>query len=99
MKDSLRPVAVEVLQTVEDLLKVFLCVEKVGSQSCPSLLYCWKLCIDILNTIYKLENPTDGQPLALYFFHPVTYYWGGETPPGYSEKVKRPSKSLTILEI
>lgn len=93
MKDMIRPVAIEVLQTAEDLLKIFLSGDKVGQQNaCPPLLYCWKLCIDILNTIYKLENPTDGQPLALYFFHPVTYYYLGETPPGYSEKVKKPSE-------
>lgn len=92
MKDSLRPVAIEVLQTAEDLMKILLSNDTVGpQQSCPNLLYCWKLCLDILNTIYKLENSADGQPLALYFFHPVTYYCLGETPPGYSDKVKKPS--------
>lgn len=101
MKDSLRPIAIEVLQTADDLLQVFLSSEKLGPQqqhSYQPLLYCWKLCIDVLNTIYKLENSSDGQPLALYFFHPVMYYCMGEVPPGYSEKVKKPSKFYRVLK-
>ena len=62
IKDSLRPVAVEVLETAEQLCSVFF-------SGHPPLLYCWKLCIGVLDTLFNLVNPEDGQPTALYFLH------------------------------
>ena len=94
MKESLRPLALEVLQTAETLLQMF--VARYYPQSYPPLLYCWKVCMDVLNTLYNLVNPNDGQPMALYFFHPVSYYCGGQFPPDYAEKVKKPMDFGTI---
>ena len=96
IKDSLRPVAVEVLQTAEDLLKVFIGQDQTGKQSYPPLLYCWKLCVNVLDTLYNLVNPDDGQPTALYFLHPVSYYCGGVFPPDYVERIAKPMDFGTI---
>jgi Bromodomain len=90
MKDPLRPVAVQVLQTAEDLMTFFIARQEYPSQSYPSLLYCWKLCIDVLDTLFKIVNPSDGQPTALYFLYPVSVYCGGQFPSDYLEKVTRP---------
>jgi hypothetical protein len=93
IKDSLRPVAVEVMETSEELLKVYF---KDYPGSYPPLLYCWKLCVGVLDTLYNLVNPDDGQPTALYFLHPVSYYCGGQFPPDYNEKVNRPMDFGTV---
>ncbi|GKY96538.1 hypothetical protein MPSEU_000613300 [Mayamaea pseudoterrestris] len=93
IRDSLRPLTVEVMQTSEDLLKVFL---KDYPGSYPPLLYCWKLCIGVLDTLYNLLNPTDDKPTALYFQHPVSYYCGGQFPPDYYEKVSKPMDFGTV---
>lgn len=78
IKDSLRPVAVEVLETAEQLLGHFLkngtapppaAQPSAMSSSYPPLLYCWKLCIGVLDTLFNLVNPEDGQPTAFYFLH------------------------------
>lgn len=88
IKDSPRPLAIEVLQTAETLLQYFLA--RYYPQSYQPLLYCWKVCIDIMNTLYNLTNSNDGQPMALYFMYPVSFYCGGQFPPDYLERVKNP---------
>ena len=60
------------------------------------LLYCWNVCINILDTLYNLVNPIDGQPMAYYFLHPVSVYCGGKFPPDYLELVKKPMDFGTI---
>ena len=98
LKDSLRPVAVEVLQTAEELMEVHFS----NCQPYPRLLYCWKLCVGVLDTLYNLVNPSDGQPTALYFLHPVSYYCGGQFPHDYMEKCPKPmdfgSVTANLLE-
>ena len=94
IKDSLRPVAVQVLQSAESLLQVF--VARQYPQYYTPLLYCWKICIDILDTLYNMVNPSDGQPVALYFLHPVSVYCGGKFPSDYAEKVKKPMDFGTV---
>lgn len=94
IKDSLRPLAVEVLQTAEALLLMF--IARHYPQSYTPLLYCWKVCIDIMDTLYNLVNPNDGQPMAYYFLHPVSVYCGGKFPVDYLEKVKKPMDFGTI---
>ena len=99
IKDSLRPVAVEVLETAEKLFKAFFGPSSgpgIGTPPYPPLLFCWKLCIEILDTLYNLVNPIDGQPTVLYFLHPVSYYCGGSFPPGYLEKVITPMDFGTV---
>ena len=93
LKDSLRSVGVENMQTSEELLKVFF---KEYPGSYPPLLHCWKLCIGVLDTLYNLTNPNDGQSTALYFQYPVSYYCGGQFPPDYHEKVSKPMDFGTI---
>ena len=101
MKDQLRPVAVDLQATAEDLMTTFL----VRGQKLPTgnpadlyppLLYCWSFCIKVLNTLFNLTNPVDGQPTVLYFLHPVTMYCGGQYPPDYLNLVKRPMDFGTI---
>ena len=104
MKDRLRPIAVDLLSTAEDLMATFLIRE--GQQQrlntvettnvYPPLLFCWSFCIKVLNTLFNLTNPSDGQPTVLYFLHPVTMYCGGQYPPNYLNVVKRPMDFGTI---
>lgn len=94
IRDSLRPVACEVFETVEYLLKMFLGLPSEGSY--PPIIFCWKLCVEILDTLYNLTNPTDGQPTVLYFLHPVSHYCGGNFPPDYLEIVSKPMDFGTI---
>lgn len=107
IQDGLRPVAIEVLETTEQLLAVFILQDESTTQQqisasskskkkqnsqlpYPPLLYCWKMCLQILDKLYNLVNPTDGQPTALYFLHPVSVYCGGEFPPDYLQKISKP---------
>jgi hypothetical protein len=82
IKDSLRPVAVEVLQTAEELAQVFF-----AGHSYPRLLPFWRLMVNVLDTLLNLVNPEDGQPTAFYFLHPVSYYCGGQFPPDYLQMI------------
>jgi hypothetical protein len=90
IKDSLRPIAVEVLVAAEEFMTVFLAKPEQPTQVYPPMLFCWKLCLSVLDTLYNLTNPEDGQPTALYFLHPVSFYCGGQFPPDYLEKVSKP---------
>jgi hypothetical protein len=101
IKDSLRPVAVQVAQTAEQLMMQFLGRSAAAAaagqgQPYPPLLFCWKLCIEILDTLYNLVNPADGQPVALYFLHPVSYYCGGQFPTDYLQKIAKPMDFGTV---
>ncbi|CAB9496173.1 Bromodomain-containing factor 1 [Seminavis robusta] len=102
MKDRLRPLAVELLSTAEDLMVTFLIRGKHppppagGPDLYPPLLYCWSFCIKVLNTLFNLTNPVDSQPTVYYFLHPVTTYCGGQYPPDYLNLVKRPMDFGTI---
>ena len=101
IKDRLRPVAGELLQTAEDLMVTFLVRgQKPGGnmngELYPPILYCWELCIKVLNTLFNLTNPDDGQATALYFLHPVSFYFGGQLPPDYLSMVKKPMDFGTI---
>jgi len=96
IKDSLRPVAVQVLQTADELVVQFLGRQGQAAGQYPPLLFCWKLCIEILDTLYNLVNPADGQPVALYFLHPVSYYCGGNFPPDYLQKIAKPMDFGTV---
>lgn len=102
MKDRLRGLAIDLLTTAEDLMVAFLVRgQKMGgtvggSDLYPPLLYCWSFCIKVLNTLFNLTNPSDGQPTVLYFLHPVTAYCGGQYPPDYLNLVKKPMDFGTI---
>jgi hypothetical protein len=94
IKDSLRPIAVEMLLEVERLLQIF--IARLYPHSYPPLLYCWKLCIDAMDTLYNMVNPSDGQPLVLYFLYPVSCYCGGQFPADYLERVSKPMDFGTV---
>ena len=94
MKDSIRQVAAELLGTAEDLMAFYFA--QAGNVAYPKLLYCWKLCLEVLGTLYNIVNPSDGQPTVLYFLHPVKIYCGGQFPQDYLEKVQRPMDFQTV---
>jgi len=91
VKDGFRPVAMEMQSTSEELMGYFL------SQAPYSrLLYCWKLCVSVLDALLNLTNPDDGHQSAHYFLHPVSFYCGGNFPPDYLQKILRPMDFGTI---
>ena len=97
IKDGLRPVAMETLETAEQVMTVFLAKPEHPTQVYPPLLFCWKLCMEVvLDNLMNLRNPTDGQPTAYYFLHPVSVYCGGQFPPDYLQKVTKPMDFGTV---
>lgn len=95
MKDSIRQSAVNVLKTAEDLMSVFLTTPE--SPPYPRLLYCWTLCINVLDTLCNIVNPSDGHQLAYCFLHPVSFYFGGQFPPGYLDIIDKPMDFGTVV--
>eukprot|EP00934_Nitzschia_sp_Nitz4_P000287 Nitzschia sp. Nitz4//scaffold113_size70149//60961//64974//NITZ4_005963-RA/size70149-augustus-gene-0.97-mRNA-1//-1//CDS//3329533380//287//frame0 len=96
MQNSLRPVAVEFLQKAEKLLTVFLAKPESPTQVYPPLLYCWKQCVNLLDALYNIKNPDDGQMTAYYFLYPVTLYCQGQYPPDYLQQCPKPMDYGTI---
>jgi hypothetical protein len=99
VKDSLRPVAVDVLSAAEDLMAFFIAKPDLPAVFYPQLIYCWKLCVSILDTLCNLTNPNDGLPTAYFFLHPVSVYCGGNFPVDYLEKVPRPMDFGTVTSL
>mmetsp|Transcript_6146 Transcript_6146/g.7562 ORF Transcript_6146/g.7562 Transcript_6146/m.7562 type:complete len:2429 (+) Transcript_6146:71-7357(+) len=94
-QNTFRPLVVETQQELEKLLDSF--VQRYESKPVyPRLLYCWEQCILALNALLALKNTTDNLPLAYYFNHPVSYYYGGVFPPDYKSKVPDPIDLGTI---
>lgn len=94
-KDTIRHSAMKVLECSEDLMAVFL--TKPDCPPYPRLLYCWKLCVNVLDTLCNIVNPEDKQPTVLYFLHPVDVLYGGQFPPGYLDKVTKPMDFGTVV--
>jgi len=102
-KDSLRPIAVETLEKVEQISNFFLAKSEFTNKPAanvtplyPSLLFCWKLCVNVIDTLYNLTNQEDKHHTAFYFMHPVTYYFGGALPTDYLNKAPRPMDFGTV---
>jgi len=93
--DSFRPVAESMTRTTEDLMHLFV-QSHCAKPLYPKLLYCWKSCLQILDKALTLKNPEDGYPTAHYFLHPVSFYFGGQLPHEYLEKVRTPIDFGTI---
>lgn len=89
--DGFRPVAVEMQSTSEELLAYFL-----KDSPYTRLLYCWKLCVSVLDALLNLTNATDGHQTAHYFLHPVSFYCGGNFPSDYLQKIKKPMDLGTV---
>uniref|UniRef100_A0A7S2EII2 Bromo domain-containing protein n=1 Tax=Ditylum brightwellii TaxID=49249 RepID=A0A7S2EII2_9STRA len=96
INDSFRSVATEMISYTEDYLKYFVEPNTNGLLAYPRLLYCWKLCLSILDELISMTNPSDGHQTVHYFLHPVSFYCGGEFPPGYVDKVKTPMDLGTV---
>lgn len=93
--DSFRPVAESMSITSEELMHLFIQSHSVKPLY-PKLLYCWKMCLRIIDEALGLQNPDDGYPTIHYFLHPVSFYFGGNFPPEYLEKVAVPMDFGTI---
>lgn len=95
-KGSLRPVAVEVLETAEQLMSFFLAKPEYPQLAYPPLIFCWKLCLNVLDTLYNLTNPDDKIPIAFFFLFPIAFYFDGRVPSDYKQAVPKPMDFGTI---
>jgi hypothetical protein len=97
--DSFRPVAVKMISLSEDIMHLFIQSPQNlngGGRLYQTILYCWKECLEIIDSALELKNPNDGFPTIHYFLFPVSFYFGGVLPAEYSEKVKTPMDFGTI---
>lgn len=95
-QDSFRPIAVQLLKTAEELMAWFLGKAEAPNQAYPPLLYCWGLCINLIDLLLNVTNPTNGHQTAHYFMHPASYYFLGSFPKDYLEKVPNPMDFGTV---
>jgi len=93
--DSFRPVAQSMANASEELMHLLI-QQHSATSIYPKLLYCWKMCLQIIDKALELKNPDDGYPTIHYFLHPVSFFFGGGFPPEYFEKVKTPMDFGTI---
>jgi len=96
--DSFRPVAAEMTKEAESLLRLFVQEPERPSvmHAYPPLLYCWQLCLNAIEALLGMKNPDDGLQTAHFFLHPASFYFGGDFPPEYKEKVQRPMDLGTV---
>ena len=90
-QDPVRPVALQMLLTAEQLMAHFL-----RDFVQPPLLYCWRLCLGILDALLNVTNPTNGHQTAHFFLHPASYFFGGTFPPDYRAKISKPMDLGTV---
>lgn len=88
--DGFRPVATKMLTHAEEYLAFFIGRTEAPNMVYPKLLYCWKICLSVLDTLLLLTNPEDGLQTAHFFLHPVSFFFGGSFPPEYLQKVSTP---------
>ena len=96
VNDSFRPLAKKLAQQTEGILALFVAAPAAPKRVYPRLLYCWKLCLSLLDTLLNMTNPTDGHQTAYFFMHPVSFYLGGALPQDYLAKVQTPMDFGTI---
>ncbi|KAL3921604.1 MAG: hypothetical protein SGILL_002666 [Bacillariaceae sp.] len=84
--DTIRRSAVESFETAEQLLTFFVAKPEAPQPAYAPLLFCWKLCLSVLDTLYNMTNPEDNMPTVFFFAFPVATYFGGALPPGYPSK-------------
>ncbi len=102
-KDKVRAAAMQVLEDLEGVISFFLVKRSDNSQNHPThvyyqpLLYCWRKCIEKLDVVLSLKNPTDNLQTAFYFLHPVSFFFGGQFPADYLEKIKTPMDFGTVV--
>lgn len=93
IKDSFRTLGMDMLMTAEQLMAHF--IGEAESTYLP-LLYCWRLCVGILDALLNVINPADGHQTAHYFLHPVSFFFGGVFPSDYLDKIKKPMDFGTV---
>ena len=96
VNDSFRPLAKKLAEQSEGILALFVATPAAPKRVYPRLLYCWKLCLSLLDTLLNMTNPNDGNQTAYFFMHPVSYYLAGALPEGYLAKVQTPMDFGTI---
>ena len=86
---SARQHAIQFMESVQELIAAFL-------PTTPNVLLFehWKECVQILNTLYTIQN-TNQQQLIFYFLYPVPYYTV-EWPPDYLSTIPQPMDFGTI---
>lgn len=101
--DSLRGIATKMLASSENFLNYFVAKQDTkGTKNdllYPNLLYCWKSCVEILDSVLDLKNADDKLQTAWYFLHPVSFFFGGEMSEAYKaykDKIKSPMDFGTI---
>mmetsp|Transcript_2497 Transcript_2497/g.6005 ORF Transcript_2497/g.6005 Transcript_2497/m.6005 type:complete len:1362 (+) Transcript_2497:369-4454(+) len=101
-KGSLRPIAIETLEAADQLCTFFLAKHEhqqnplASTTLYPPLLFCWKFCVGVIDTLYNLTNEDDGNPTAYYFMHPVSFFFGGTLPADYLHKAPKPMDFGTV---
>lgn len=95
-KDSLRPVAVDSLGTAEELMTYFLAKPEHPQVAYPQLIFCWRLCLQTLDTLFNIKNPDETLPIAFFFLYPVSFFYGGQFPADYKKVVPKPMDFATI---
>jgi hypothetical protein len=98
IKDIYRKIAMECLNTTEDLLNYFIARVESPQSAYPTLLYCWEDCLKIIHALTDVTNPDDQYQTAYYFLQDVQYYYGGALPEDYSVKVSTPMSLATITQ-
>ena len=104
-KDSLRPIAIETLEAADQLCTFFLAKHDHQQNPAnttplyPPLLFCWKFCVNVIDTLYNLTNKEDRNPTAYYFMHPVSFYFGGTLPADYKQKAGKPMDFGTVTSL
>jgi len=94
--DGFRPVATKMLSYAEECLNYFIAEKELPYSVYPKLLYCWKICLGVLDTLLFLSNPDDKLQTTHFFLHPVSFFFGGSYPPEYLQKVKNPMDLGTV---
>lgn len=95
-QNSFRPIAVQMLKTAEELMAHFVAKPELPNQVYPPLLFCWELCINLIDRLLNVSNQSNGHQTAHYFMHPASYFFGGTFPADYLSKVTKPMDFGTI---
>jgi hypothetical protein len=96
IQDSFRALGIDMLILAEELMAHFLAKPEAPQQVCPPLLYCWRLCVQILDTVVNMKNPSDGLQTAHYFVHPAVLFFGSAMRADYLQRIKHPMDFGTI---
>lgn len=83
--------------TVSENLIAFFINRHETSSIYPPLLYNWKKCLDVLDSILEMKNPDDKLQTAHYFLHSVSFFFHGQWPTDYLTTIKTPMDFGTVV--